>query len=234
MRAWRDFALNAPDEVTCDVLCWTMPPFPGLPEELIGQPIVAVMGTYAGPAEEGPNAFQHLAGFGTPVLDISGPTTYVESQSQFDEFFPQGGQYYWKALSVEALTDEVIDVVLRYASERPSLQTPIVIRHLGGAIARVPEDATAYGNRSARFNISIDSSWSDPAESRMNIDWTRAAFQELQSLTGGGVYLNFAGFAEDVHALARAGHQPNYERLRQVKRHYDPTNLFRSNINIKP
>jgi FAD/FMN-containing dehydrogenase len=112
--------------------------------------------------------------------------------------------------------------------------TPIVIRHLSGAIGRVPEDATAYANRSAAFNISIDSSWEDPADSARNIEWTRAAWKELHDLTGGGIYLNFAGFGEEPDALARSGYQANYERLRQVKRFYDPTNLFRGNINIKP
>jgi FAD/FMN-containing dehydrogenase len=108
------------------------------------------------------------------------------------------------------------------------------LRSLGGAMGRVPESATAYGNRAARYNLSIDATWQDPAQSEHNIAWTRAAWEHMRELTGGGVYLNFAGFGEDDTALARAGYGSNYDRLVQVKRRYDPDNLFRGNINIAP
>ena len=101
-------------------------------------------------------------------------------------------------------------------------------------MSRVPEDATPYANRSARYNMSIDAKWSDPAQSGENIDWVRKAWEQLSELSGGGVYLNFAGFGEDTDKLARAGFGENYERLRNVKRQYDPMNLFRTNVNVKP
>jgi FAD/FMN-containing dehydrogenase len=101
-------------------------------------------------------------------------------------------------------------------------------------VEQVPEEVTAYGNRDAQFNISIDNIWQDPARNEEMISWARAAWGGLRELTGGGVYLNFAGLGEENDFLARAAYGLNYDRLVQVKRRYDPTNLFRGNINIAP
>jgi FAD/FMN-containing dehydrogenase len=235
MRAWRDFAAIAPDEISCDVLIWSLPELPGLPDEMVGMPVIAVWGSYSGPAENGPDAFAPLSTtLHEPLLDLTGVSPYVESQSQLDSFFPDGGQYYWKALSIDELGDDAIDVILKHAATRPSPNTPIAIRHLGGAIARIPEDATAFANRDAQFNVSFDSAWEDPNDTERNVAWTRAAWEELRDLSGGGIYVNFAGLGEDGDTLARLAYRDNYARLEEVKRRYDPTNLFRGNINITP
>jgi hypothetical protein len=110
----------------------------------------------------------------------------------------------------------------------------LALRHLGGAMGRVAESATAYGNRHAELNLSLDASWEDPSRSREVIAWTREAWQALKDLTGGDAYLNFAGLGEDNDALARGAYRENYPRLREIKRRYDPANLFRSNVNVAP
>jgi FAD/FMN-containing dehydrogenase len=234
LNQWWEFTQSSPDEVTSQVLLWTVPDLPEIPEEHHGKPGIMVLGMYAGPAAEGERILRPLREMDEPVIDLSGAAPYVIHQSGFDEFFPDGGLYYWKSLTVDKLSQDLNRMMMRHLMERPSMETPIVLRHLGGAISHVPEDATAYGNRSAEYNISVDGRWLEPADTQKNIAWVRKSWEELNDLAGGGIYLNFAGFAEDVDALARAGHQENYERLRQVKRHYDPTNLFRMNINIKP
>jgi FAD/FMN-containing dehydrogenase len=234
LNQWWEFTQSSPDEVTSQVLLWTVPDLPEIPEEHHGKPGIMVLGMYAGPAEEGERILRPLREMDEPVIDLSGAAPYVIHQSGFDEFFPDGGLYYWKSLTVDKLSQDLNRMMMRHLMERPSMETPIVLRHLGGAISHVPEDATAYGNRSAEYNISVDGRWLDHADTQKNIAWVRKSWEELNDLAGGGIYLNFAGFAEDVDALARAGHQENYERLRQVKRHYDPANLFRMNINIKP
>jgi FAD/FMN-containing dehydrogenase len=105
---------------------------------------------------------------------------------------------------------------------------------MGGAVAQVPENATAWANRRARWNFSIDSIWEDAGDSDRVIAWTRRVWSQLRERTNGGVYLNFAGLGEENDDLARAGYGINLDRLREVKRRYDPTNLFRGNINVRP
>jgi hypothetical protein len=167
-------------------------------------------------------------------VDLSGIQPYTAAQSDFDGFFPEGLLYYWKSLYLDHLDDEVINAMVFHAENRPSPQTPLVIRHLGGAICRVPEEATAYGNRNARFNLSIDATWEDPMQSERNITWTREVWTEMRQFSSGGIYLNFAGFLEEGEKLLHEAHGKNYERLVALKTKYDPTNLFRLNHNINP
>ena len=207
---------------------------PDLPPELHGTPIVIVAGLYAGPADEGEQALTPLQELGTPLFDLSGRAGYAESQSAFDHYFPPGLRYYWKSLFLNHLDDDLIDDVTALAADRPTPQTLFGLRHLGGTIAQVPDDATAYANRRAAFNLSLDAIWDDQANDERVIGWIRRTWAMLRERTDGGVYLNFAGLGEENELLARAGHGGNYERLREIKRRYDPTNLFRGNINIAP
>jgi FAD/FMN-containing dehydrogenase len=234
LHAWRDYTEQAPDEVTSEVLLWSIPDIPDFPEELRGEPTVVVAGMYAGPAEAGERELQPLREFGTPLVDLSGIQTYTAAQSDFDAFFPEGLLYYWKSLFLDHLDDEVINAMVVNAENRPSPQTLLIARHLGGAMSRVPEEATAYGNRNARFNLSLDSTWEAPAESEGNIAWTREAWAKMRQFSDGGIYLNFAGFLEEGEKLLHEAHGENYERLVALKNKYDPTNLFRLNQNITP
>jgi FAD/FMN-containing dehydrogenase len=234
IRKWRDFILNAPDEVTCDLLIWGMPPLPGVPEEMHWAPIVMAAAMYAGDAADGERVMQPVRELGTALVDISGPRPYVAMQSDLDPLFPSGQLYYWKSIFADAYDDAVIAETVALAAKRPSPQTLLGLRGLGGAMRRVPEDATAYANRQALFNLSIDTTWQDPSHSMEMVAWTRAAWSRMRDLTGGGTYLNFAGLGEENDTLARAGYGANVERLREVKRRYDPTNFFRGNINIAP
>ncbi|MDQ3694450.1 MAG: FAD-binding oxidoreductase [Chloroflexota bacterium] len=234
VRAWADFTRQAPDEVTSEALLWRMLPLPDCPPEWQDMSVVLIGAMYAGPAAEGERALQPLRELGTPLIDLSGPVSYVDSQKGPDPLFPDGALYYWKSLFLDQLDGDLIDAIIAQAARRPTPQTLVILRHLGGAIGRVPEDATAYGNRDARYNLSLDASWDDPALNDEAIAWTRRAWSDLHDRAGGGVYLNFAGLGEDNGALARAGYGGNYGRLREIKRKYDPANLFRGNINIAP
>ncbi|MGA7671594.1 MAG: FAD-binding oxidoreductase [Nitrolancea sp.] len=233
LRRWRDYLAQAPDEVTCDALVWGMPPLPMVPEELHWAPVVILVAVYAGPTEAGEQILQPIREFSTPIADLSGPRRYVGMQSELDALFPSGQLYYWKSLFMDELGDDVQSIA-DLARDRPSPRTLLALRGLGGAMGRVPENATAYAHRTARFNLSIDSTWQDPTMTQTNVEWTRRVWSEMRTRTGGGVYLNFAGLGEDNEMLAHAGYGHNYDRLKEIKRRYDPTNLFRGNINIEP
>lgn len=234
LRKWRDFALHAPNEVTCDAYIWGMPPLLGVPEEMHWAPVVIIAGMYAGPVDEGKQLFQPASELGTPIEDMSGPRPYVEMQSDLDPLFADGQLYYWKSFFSDSMSDELIDEIVAHAADKPSKQCLFALRTLGGAMSEVPEEATAYGNRDAKFNISIDNTWQDPSKTDEMIDWTRKTWSNLREQTEGGVYVNFAGFGEEKDKLTRAVHGKNYERLQQVKSKYDPDNFFCTNQNIKP
>ena len=234
LREWKAFIEQAPDEISSDYILWNIPSHPHIEPELVGTPIVLVTGGYAGPQDDAMRELQPLREFGTPIVDLSHTARYVDIQSAFDPYFPDTDRYYWKSLYLDHLADEAIDSMTAIGAERPTTKALFVLRALGGAMSRIPEDATAYGNRDALYNLSIDTTWDDPADDEAMVAWTREAWSKIHELTGGGVYLNFAGLGEDNDDLARGAYGRNYERLREVKRMYDPDNLFRGNVNITP
>jgi FAD/FMN-containing dehydrogenase len=234
IRAWRDYVAQAPDEVTCDFVITGMPPLPGVPPQMYDVPVVIVFAMYAGPASEGERVLQPIRKLGTPVADMSGPQPYVAMQSALDAIFPNGQMYYWKAFSGSRISDEFAEACGALGLQRPTPRTMVAFRSLGGAMGRVPEEATAYANRGARFNLSLDTTWQDPADNAANIAWTRENWAKLRDMTDASAYVNFTGLGEENERLARSAYGRNYERLRAIKRKYDPNNVFHGNINIVP
>jgi FAD/FMN-containing dehydrogenase len=234
LRDWRAFVAGVPDEVTSIALLWSIPASPKFPAQLHGKPVIILSSFYVGSPEEGERVLQPLRALGTPFLDLSGRSTFLAKQSAFDPFFPDGMRYYWKSVALDELSDEAIDATLARVASRPSPATLVALRHLGGAMGRVPEEATAYGNRSANFNLSFDASWVRSQDDEANIAWAREAWGALLPFADGGIYLNFAGLGEEGQALARAGLRANYDRLSELKRRYDPGNLFRSRLGVGP
>jgi FAD/FMN-containing dehydrogenase len=224
LRAWRDYARQAPDSVAPEIGLWSIPPLPEVPEELHGAPVVIVAGVFIGTPEDSDQVLDPLRQLGTPMADMSGVGTYVESQSSLDELFPDGGRYYWKSHFLDELTDEAISALVEHDTHRPSPEAMIFIRTLGGAIARVPEDESAFAHRSAAFNVSVDASWSDPALDAAAMAWARSTWDALKPFSTGGVYINFAGFDNDTERPSLLGR--NQERLDRIRRDYDPDGLF--------
>jgi FAD/FMN-containing dehydrogenase len=232
--AWRAFTESAPDDATTAFVVWAIPDDPDLPERLRGRPACALDGMYAGAPEAGEALFRSLREVATPLIDMSGRTPYVEAQSALDSLFPDGELYYWKSLFLDELSDDAIEQIVSRSQTRPNHRTLVILRQLGGAVGRVAPDATAYSNRGAKYMLSIDGAWSDPAETERNIAWVREFWSAMRPFSNGGVYLNFPGFGEDGRELWKASHGANFKRLRSVKDLYDPTNLFRMNQNIRP
>ena len=228
LRTWRGIADQMPDEATLAVNFWSVPPVPEMPAELHHRAIIIVEGLYAGSVEEGQQCLTPLFELGSPLVDMSGPTPFVEVQSSYDALAPEGDLYYWKSLYLEALSEEAIKAIVAYAANRPSPRTLIVIRQLGGAMSRIAPDATAFGDRGAPFHLSLDAMWTDPTASDRIIRWTRAAWDDLQRFATGGFYVNFPGFGEEGEQLVRAAYGSNYQRLASIERQYDPTGLFQT------
>ncbi|MCE7979805.1 MAG: FAD-binding oxidoreductase [Caldilinea sp. CFX5] len=234
-RVWRDFMATAPDEFSCDAGLWTLPAHPNFSPEVWGKDIILIAGVYCGALEAGEALIEPLRRLGEPLLDLSGRWPYLQVQQAFAPFFPKGEfAHYWKSLYLDRLDDSAIDLIFAQYQTRPSARTLIPIRHLGGAIRRVASVATAFGDRSAPFLVSIDSTWQEPEDAAVNIAWTRAFWSALQPYSSGKTYFNFPGLLEEGDALVRTTFGANHERLVALKNKYDPTNLFRLNQNIKP
>jgi Berberine and berberine like len=165
---------------------------------------------------------------------MSGTLPYFDLQRSLDAYFPAGLRYYWKALYLDRFGDAAISQTVDWSRERPSPRTLVIIRHCGGAIGRVDAEATAFGDRSAEWMLSIDSTWDDPADDEVNISWTRAYWDDARRYSDGKTYFNFPGLLEEGQSMIRDSYGRNLERLAQVKAKYDGDNLFRLNQNIRP
>jgi FAD/FMN-containing dehydrogenase len=235
LAGWRDAVAGAPDELSTVGFIWSLPVVPELPEHLRGVAYVGVSGLWAGDPADGERAAQPLRELATPLIDMSGTTTYLELQRELDVYFPAGLRYYWKALYLDGLDDAAIDATVDWSNRRPSERTLVVIRHCGGAISRVGPEETAFGDRSSEWMLSIDSTWDDPADDERNIDWTRGFFDDARRFSQQGkIYFNFPGLLEEGEAAVRDSYGANYARLARIKADYDPGNLFRRNQNIRP
>ena len=236
LRFYREFVADAPDELGNIVRLGTIPPLPVVDERLHFRPAIAVGSCYAGPVEDGERAVRALRRFGTPLVDLVGPTLYVDHQSGIDDTVPHGWHYYWKATNLTSLSEEVIDVVAAHAYRATSPRSYSAMFHMGGAIRRAPQDATAYPGRDVDHNIVIDAVWlpeEDDIVRASETAWTRAFLDALQPHRA-GVYVNFLDSDDDASRVREAYGDDTYRRLAEVKAKYDPENVFHNNKNIQP
>jgi FAD/FMN-containing dehydrogenase len=236
LRGWRDYVARAPDAVTSAVVAFTFPANPEMPEAIHDREVAIVAGVYVGDAEEGLRVMAPLRALGTPLFDMSGPMPYTAVQSGFDPLFPRNAlRAYWKSQYLDELPDAAIDVIAGRAQNRPAPLTIVNTMHMGGAIAAVDPELTAFAERSAPFMISIDGVWSDPADDADTIAWVRSAWDAIKQYGNGGVYLNFTGLSDEpAGAGVDTAYGRNLDRLAQVKATYDPENFFHINNNIQP
>ncbi len=245
MRAWpmdqarevlaflRDFSAEAPDEVGIMGNLRLAPPLPVIPEDLQGKPIVALVFTYAGPVEQGREALRAMEALPTPAVDAIVPKPYVTHQKMFDPALPHGRHYYWKSHKLGPLTGDLIDTIVGQTEGITSPLSTVAIFTEGGAVGRVPEDATAFPNRDAAHDINIVGSWlPDDPEPDRHIEWVRGFFAAVEPFSK-GVYVNFT--SDDAADRIVDAYTPEQRRrLAALKAKYDPTNFFRLNANIAP
>jgi FAD binding domain len=221
LRFYRDWISDVPDELMTIVIHRKAPAVPFVPAELHGKLVVGVACCYAGPLDEGEKVVRPLKAFGLPVLDLCEPKPYVAHQAMFDPSFPHGWWYYMRACDVGQMTDEVIDITVEHSMQIRSPLTSFPIWQLGGAVARVGEDESAFGGRAAghAFNITGMTATADGFDEER--EWVRSFWSALEPHHT-SVYINFL-MDEGEERIRQAYGEQKYEKLRALKRHWDPT-----------
>jgi FAD/FMN-containing dehydrogenase len=232
IKRYREIAAAAPDELACWFVMRAAPPLPFLPKEVHGTGIIVFAACYAGPMDAAEQALRPLRAMGTPIADVIGPHPFVGWQTALDPLLTPGARNYWKSHSFAALPDGLIDVLVDYASRLPSAETELAFAQLGGAINRVPADATAYPHRDVAFLINLHTRWRDQADDPACITWARSLFDACTPFASGGTYVNF--IPEDDKDGVKRAYLGNAKRLAAIKAKYDPDNLFRLNQNVRP
>ncbi len=225
---YRSFVATAPDALGCYALLFTEP------ESMTR--MVAVAATWPGDPEEGERIIAPLTEFGEPALKLVQTMPYTDWQAFFDASYPHGRRYYWKGNLHRELTDEVLDGMVEVGSNPPITWGNVVIEWYRGAMNQVDPAATAFPHRDAEFQIVCIGGWDDPIDDTIGSIWTRTVAEATGKGALNGAFLNFnsADALGDASTRVRAGYGLNLERLRAIKRRYDPENLFRENNNIVP
>ncbi len=224
---------NAPPELVCVAALRIAPPAPWLAKDIHGKPIVALFVCHSGEPADGEKLVEPIKAFGKPVGDIVQRRPYVSQQSILDATQPKGRRYYWKGEYLPACKPEMLAQTINHAKAIPSPHSVIVLFPIDGALNRLPEDCSATGNRDTSLVLNIAASWEKPEGDETNIEWARAVWRDLKKFSAGGTYINFLT-EDEVDDRIHAAYRKNYDRLAEVKKHWDPANLFRVNKNIAP
>ena len=226
-----EYVQDLPDELTTALYYWTAPPAPFLPESLHGQPVVIIAACYAGAAKAGEGVVAPIRAL-KPAADMLGPLPYTGLQTMFDPLFPKGIYSYAKSDYFDVIPTAMVDDMIAWAERKPTPLSLTHLNHFGGAMSRVANDATPFAHRDAMFAFSQDAFWEGPEATAPNVKWVKDYWQAMRAHSPRGAYVNF--MADEGEDRVRESYRGNYDRLLQIKRKYDPANLFRLNQNIKP
>jgi FAD/FMN-containing dehydrogenase len=232
LRWYREFIVDAPEEFGGFPAWQIAPPLPFIPEERHGDTFLAFVGCWAGPIDQGEQMLKPLHDVAPIVAEHVGPMPYPALNSAFDGLVPPGLQHYWKANFVKELTDDAIEAHLKHGPQVPAVNSTVHIYPINGACHRVAPDATAFAYRDATFATVIAGMWPDPSDNDANTAWVRDYYEATAPLSEAGGYVNF--MAGDDQSRIRDNYKGNYDRLVEVKRTFDPENLFHVNQNIAP
>ncbi|WP_328799697.1 FAD-binding oxidoreductase [Sedimentimonas flavescens] len=232
LQEYRKIADTAPDELTVWVVMRKAPPLPFLPEEWHGRPVLVFAACYTGDLSKGEEALAGLRALGEPIADVIGPTPYIGWQSAFDPLLTPGMRNYWKSHDFKGLPEEAVSTLLSAIETLPDPNCEVFIAHVGGAMARVPVEGTAYPERASHFIMNVHTRWQDPSGDAACIGWARELFDEMAPYATGSAYINF--MPDDEADRVAGVYGANMAKLGRIKAKYDPDNLFRVNHNIVP
>jgi FAD/FMN-containing dehydrogenase len=239
LRTFREWARDLPDEGSMLAAILHAPPEPFVPADLVGQPIVAILGCWCGDPDAGMRALAPLRAM-RPAVDVFGPLPYPALNSMLDGGAPAGLRNYFRGGYVEDLSDDIIDVALDHGSRMPSPMSQIHFHQMGGAVGRVPMGATAFSGRDAGYTYNVISTWAEPAEDQQHMRANRELADALAGMSMGRAYVNFQSdrpgvdvSTSDDRVAAMYG-SAVHDRLARLKREYDPSNVFHLNQNVLP
>jgi len=232
LQQYRDFIQITPPEFNVWVVMRKAPPLPFLPENVHGKEVVVLAICVVSEFDKNERLIESLRSFGDPVGEHIGNMPYVNWQQAFDPLLTPGARNYWKTHNFIELQDDAIDSMTEYAGKLPSPQCEIFIAYLEGKSNTIPADAMAYPGRDLKYVLNVHGRWDDANQDKECINWARDFFNSSSKFASGGAYVNFMT-EEEKDRVAKA-YGPNYKRLAQIKKKYDPDNLLRYNQNITP
>jgi FAD/FMN-containing dehydrogenase len=232
MRWYRELLPALPEELSGWIGLVTVPPAPPFPESLWGHKACAIMWCYTGPLDRAEAVLEPVKTFGSPLIVGLGPMPFTALQSAFDALYPTGLQWYWRADFFNQISDAAIDVHVKHGAAMPTAHSTMHLYPIDGAASRVPEDATAFAYRDGGWAGVIVGVDPDPVNARVISQWARDYWEDLHPTSAGGAYVNF--MMDEGQDRVRAAYRGNYERLAEIKRRYDPDNVFHINQNIRP
>ncbi|MGE0719272.1 MAG: FAD-binding oxidoreductase [Alphaproteobacteria bacterium] len=231
LRRYRDFARAAPRECSVWADLLTAPPLPILPQRFHGTKVLSLMQCHVGPPTEGERVLAPLRTFGEPIGDGVAMRPYAGAQAFLDSAYDRGARNYWSTMNAADLADPLPELLVELAATMPSAESDILVSLLGGAIADVPADSTAYPHRDSMFAITPGARWRDAQDDEACLAWIRSAADALAPLGNDLAYVNFVS---EAAGRERAAYGANYRRLAAIKAEYDPENRFRWGQNIRP
>jgi len=231
MTHYRDVMADAPDELTAVLVLRAAPPLPGVPPHLVGHPVVMVNVAWSGTVEQGEIPVRRLIENSPSVASRIVRQSYLKLQTMQDEFHPHGMYNYMKSRYLTALDDGAIDALLTAASTAPGPHSQIEVLRLGGAVGRVPTNATAFSGRDAHFIANVGATWTNSSDKDDHIDWARHTYTSLDHVGSDAGCVNFLGDEPERARSVYSG--TTYERLQQLKSRLDPDEVFSGNIAIR-
>jgi len=232
LKAYREFIVQAPEDVNGFFALLTIPPVPMFPENLHNQKVCGVMWCCTGAPETADKATQPMRSVGKPVLDHLGPVPFPAVQSLFDGLYPPGLQWYWRADFFKEISDAAVAKHAEHGATLPTMHSTMHLYPISGAAHSVKNQDTAFSYRDANWAGVIVGVDPDPANRDKITKWSRDYFDAIHPYSSGGAYVNF--LMEEGQERVQASFRDNYKRLAEVKKKYDPTNFFRVNQNIVP
>ena len=226
------FVSSSPVELAVWVVLRQAPPLPFLPEEVHGKKVIVLAICYNGNIDKGKQLIKPLRDFGDIYGEMVAPMPYSDWQKMFDPLLAPGSRNYWKTHNLIEIKDKLLDEMIDYVEKLPTQQCEIFIGSIEGVLNKIDSGATAWYHRNVKYIMNVHCRWEKPSDDKRCIEWGREFFKVSKPYASAGAYVNF--MTEEEKDRIKSAYGKNYDRLLEIKRKYDPENMFHNNQNIKP